>query len=140
MRRFRSPLPIRRFEATCCIRREHRNGTPVIGIEYRFQVGTQGATLTPRLDYTWQDDISLASNPVAGIVNKEDGRQSAYGVLNGRITWTAPSSAWTFSAYGLNLTNEYYFFGKLSLLGNSGREQGNAAPPREVGVNLRFNF
>jgi hypothetical protein len=38
------------------------------------------------------------------------------------------------------LTNEYYFFGKLSLLGNSGREQGNPAPPREVGVNLRFNF
>ena len=36
--------------------------------------------------------------------------------------------------YGLNLTDEYYFYGKLSLLGNSGREQGNPAPPREMGL------
>ena len=42
--------------------------------------------------------------------------------------------------YGQNLTDEYYFYGKLSLLGNSGREQGNPAPPRELGVNVRFNF
>jgi iron complex outermembrane receptor protein len=111
-----------------------------IGIEYRFHPGSEGATLTPRLDYTWQDDIWFTTNPVAGIVNPEDGRQPAYGVLNGRVTWQAPGSVWTFSAYGLNLTDEYYFYGKLSLLGNSGREQGNPAPPREVGVSMRFNF
>ena len=50
------------------------------------------------------------------------------------------TSAWSTSAYALNLTDEYYFYGKLSLLGNSGREQGNPAPPREVGMNVRFNF
>jgi iron complex outermembrane receptor protein len=111
-----------------------------IGIQYRFQVGTQGATLTPRLDYTWQDDIWFTTNPVAGIVSEEDGRQPAYGVVNARVTWNAPASAWSFSAYALNLTDEYYFYGKLSLLGNSGREQGNPAPPREVGASVRFNF
>jgi iron complex outermembrane recepter protein len=111
-----------------------------LGISYRFNVGTRGAILTPRLDYTWQDDVWFTTNPVAGIVNHEDGRQPAYGVLNGRLTWEAPSTAWSFSVYGLNLTDEYYFYGKLSLLGNSGREQGNPAPPREFGASARFNF
>jgi iron complex outermembrane receptor protein len=110
------------------------------GIQYQFQVGSAGATLTPRLDYTWQDDIWFATNPVAGIVNKEDGRQPAYGVVNARVTWDSVASNWAVSAYALNLTDEYYFYGKLSLLANSGREQGNPAPPREVGVSLRYNF
>ena len=111
-----------------------------LGMQYQFQVGGRGATLMPRFDYTWQDDIWFATNPVAGIVNEEDGRQPAYGVLNGRVTWTAPDAAGPCRLYGLNLTDEYYFYGKLSLLGNSGREQGNPAPPREVGLSFRFNF
>ena len=55
-----------------------------LGMQYQFQVGGQGATLTPRFDYTWQDDIWFTTNPVAGIVNEEDGRQPAYGVMNAR--------------------------------------------------------
>jgi iron complex outermembrane recepter protein len=109
-----------------------------LGIQYAFNVG--GGTLTPRLDWTWQDDIWFTTNPVAGIVNEEDGRQPAYSLFNARVTWVAPASRWSFSAYALNLTDEYYYWGKLSLLGNSGREQGNVAPPREWGVNLRYNF
>ena len=111
-----------------------------LGLQYQFQVGDRGATLTPRFDYTWQDDIWFTTNPVAGIMNEQDGRQPAYGVVNARVTWEAPNTAWSGSLYALNLTDEYYFFGKLSLLGNSGREQGNPAPPREVGMSVRFNF
>jgi iron complex outermembrane receptor protein len=111
-----------------------------LGIEYHLQVGQNGGQLRPRIDYTWQDDIWFATNPVAGIVNPEDGRQPAYGLLNARVTWMAPGNRWSVSAYGLNLTDEYYFWGKLSLLANSGREQGNVAPPREWGLNLRYNF
>ena len=111
-----------------------------LGMQYQFQIGGRGATLVPRFDYTWQDDIWFATNPVAGIVNEEDGRQPAYGVLNGRVTFTAPDASWSVSGYGLNLTDEYYFYGKLSLLANSGREQGNPAPPRELGLSFRYNF
>jgi iron complex outermembrane recepter protein len=111
-----------------------------LGVQYEFRVGSRGASLVPRFDYTWQDDVWFATNPVAGIVNEEDGRQPAYGVLNGRITWTSPDASWSVSGYGLNLTDEYYFYGKLSLLANSGREQGNPAPPRELGLTLRYNF
>ena len=109
-------------------------------MQYQFQVGGRGATLTPRFDYTWQDDIWFTTNPVAGIVNEEDGRQPAYGVLNARVTWTRRTRRGPVPLYALNLTDEYYFYGKLSLLGNSGREQGNPAPPREVGLSVRFNF
>jgi iron complex outermembrane receptor protein len=111
-----------------------------LGMQYEFMVGGRGASLVPRFDYTWQDDIWFTTNPVAGIVNEEDGRQPAYGVLNARVTWTAPDASWSVSGYALNLADEYYFYGKLSLLANSGREQGNPAPPREVGVSLRYNF
>lgn len=110
-----------------------------LGMEYTFNVGN-GATLVPRFDYTWQDDIWFATNPVAGIVNPQDGRQPAYGVVNARVTWTNPDASWSVSAYAINLTDEYYFYGKLSLLANSGREQGNPAAPREMGLNFRYNF
>ena len=110
------------------------------GIQYTFTVGSRGAMLTPRLDWTWQDDIWFATNPVAGIVNEQDGRQPAYSLINARVTWEAPGTQWAFSAYALNLTDEYYYWGKLSLLANSGRESGNVAPPREWGFNIRFNF
>jgi iron complex outermembrane receptor protein len=109
-----------------------------LGISYQFHMA--GGTLTPRLDYTWQDDIWFGTNPVAGIVNEQDGRQPAYGVVNARVTWDSPNSDWSLSGYALNLADEYYFYGKLSLLANSGREQGNPAPPREVGLNIRYNF
>ena len=110
------------------------------GIQYAFTVGNRGAILTPRLDWTWQDDIWFATNPTAGIVNPQDGRQPAYSLINARVTWEAPGTQWAFSAYALNLTDEYYYWGKLSLLANSGRESGNVAPPREWGFNVRFNF
>ncbi len=138
--RYRTRPAIRRFAATCCTRRARRSGTRGSVSSISSKSAARGATLTPRLDYTWQDDIWFTTNPVAGIVNEEDGRQPAYGVLNARVTWDAPDSAGPSPPTRLNLTDEYYFYGKLSLLGNSGREQGNPAPPREVGVNLRFNF
>jgi iron complex outermembrane receptor protein len=110
-----------------------------LGMQYEFSVGN-GASFVPRIDYTWQDDIWFATNPVAGIVNPQDGRQPAYGVVNARVTWTNPDASWSVSAYAINLTDEYYFYGKLSLLANSGREQGNPAAPRELGLNFRYSF
>ena len=105
-----------------------------LGMQYEFRVGGRGATLVPRFDYTWQDDIWFATNPVAGIVNEQDGRQPAYGVLNGaRHVDGAGRELVASRRTRLNLTDEYYFYGKLSLLANSGREQGNPAPPRELG-------
>jgi len=110
-----------------------------LGMQYEFNVGN-GASFVPRIDYTWQDDIWFATNPVSGIVNPQDGRQPAYGVVNARVTWTNPDASWSVSAYAINLTDEYYFYGKLSLLANSGREQGNPAAPRELGLNFRYSF
>ena len=111
-----------------------------IGAEHEYAVGGTGSTITPRLDFNYQSTIWFATNPVAGIVNESDGRQPEYMLMNGRVTWRSPEDRWAVSLYALNLTDEYYYWGKLSLLANSGREQGNPAPPREFGLNVRFNF
>ena len=52
---------------------KHAGVEPRARLSISVQVGAHGATLTPRLDYTWQDVIWFTTNPVAGIVNPEDG-------------------------------------------------------------------
>jgi len=48
---------------------------------------------------------------------------------------------WELALYGLNLTDEVYFNGKLPLIGlGLGREQGNVAAPREYGVTVTRHF
>jgi hypothetical protein len=44
------------------------------------------------------------------------------------------------AAFGTNLTDELYYDGKLALVPNLGREQGNVAPPRQWGVSFRRSF
>lgn len=41
---------------------------------------------------------------------------------------------------GRNLTDKACFNGKLSLVGFFGREQGNVAAPRELGVTVKRSF
>ncbi len=42
--------------------------------------------------------------------------------------------------FGTNLTDEEYFNGKLSLVTVLGREQGNIAPPRQLGLSIKRAF
>ena len=47
---------------------------------------------------------------------------------------------WEVAAWGRNLTDTEYFYGKLSLISFFGREQGNPAPPLEWGLTFKRNF
>jgi iron complex outermembrane recepter protein len=117
--------------------------TGALGVQYGFDAF--GGKLTPRLDITYQSKIyfttnngcvSLTSNVGCGVYGAQDGLL----LLNARVSWVAPDGGWEVAVYGRNLTDEVYFNGKLSLVGFFGREQGNVAAPRELGLTVKRNF
>ena len=119
--------------------------TFALGGAYDFNLGS--GMLTARLDARYQSKVyflpygsdldpvnHIASNPIEGV-------QEGYTVVNGRLTWLPANGDWELSLYGINLTDEVYFNGKLPLIGlGLGREQGNVAAPREFGITITREF
>jgi len=119
--------------------------TFALGGAYDFNL--DNGMLTARLDARYQSKVyflpygsdldpvnHIASNPIEGV-------QEGYTIVNGRLTWLPSSGDWEISLYGINLTDEVYFNGKLPLIGlGLGREQGNVAAPRELGITITREF
>ena len=117
-----------------------------LGGAYEFDL-RDGGSVTARIDARYQSKVyflpygsdldpvnHIASNPIEGV-------QEGYTVYNGRVTWLPARGEWELALYGLNLTDEVYFHGKLPLIGlGLGREQGNVAAPREYGVVVTRHF
>ena len=101
----------------------------VAAIRYAFDLGAAGSVLA-RAEYQYTDD--LAFDPFENFV------QPSRGLLHAQLRWTAPNSRLFVGLYGRNLGDEEYrlteFFttytGSLRVW----------APPREVGVQLGFDF
>ena len=106
-----------------------------VGAQYDIPLGGTGmaaGTLTPRVDVTYQSAVFFTDLFNYG--------QPGYALVNARVTWTDPEGKWSVSAYGTNLTNEYYYYGKLSLQTALGFDQANPAPPAEWGLTVKRNF
>jgi iron complex outermembrane receptor protein len=123
-----------------------------LGASYEIDLGDAGS-ITPRLDARYQSKIYFlpyGAEPEGAVpdllppnvaFNPTEGVQEGYTVVNGRVTWEPPSGDWELSLYGTNLTDEVYFNGKLPLIGlGLGREQGNVAAPRELGLTVTRRF
>jgi iron complex outermembrane receptor protein len=117
-----------------------------LGAAYEFNL-SEGGSLTARLDARFQSKIyflpyGATLDPVNHIApNPTEGIQDDYTVVNGRLVWQLPSGDWQVSLYGINLTDEVYFNGKLPLIAlGLGREQGNVAAPREYGLTVTLQF
>jgi iron complex outermembrane receptor protein len=120
--------------------------TFALGGAYDFNLGG-GGMLTARLDARYQSKVyflpygsdldpvnHIASNPIEGV-------QEGYTTVNGRLIFLPANGDWELSLYGINLTDEVYFNGKLPLIGlGLGREQGNVAAPREYGITVTRQF
>jgi iron complex outermembrane receptor protein len=120
--------------------------TFALGGAYDFNLGG-GGMLTARLDARYQSKVYFLPygsdlDPVAHIAsNPIEGVQEGYTTVNGRLIWLPASGDWELSLYGINLTDEVYFNGKLPLIGlGLGREQGNVAAPREYGITVTREF
>ena len=98
-------------------------------IRYAFDLGSSGSLLA-RAEYQYTDD--LAFDPFENFI------QQSYGLLHAQLRWTAPGTRLFVGLYGRNLGDEEYrlteFFttytGSLRVW----------APPREIGVQLGFDF
>jgi len=81
-------------------------------------------------NYFWTDDFSF----------EPDGRltQEAYGLLNGRLSWSSPEDQYVVSLFGRNLTDKEYSSFKVgqALVG----DQYAPSPPRTFGIEFRFDI
>jgi iron complex outermembrane receptor protein len=113
-----------------------------VGVQYTFDMAS--GKLTPRLDLTYQSQMYFVTNNGCFVPNDPagcgNGGQDALTLLNGRISWMSSDDNWEVALYARNLTDKAYFNGKLSLVGFFGREQGNVAAPRELGLTVKRNF
>ena len=115
---------------------------PILFPETTFHIGAQYAinlngagTLTPRLDYSWQDTIYQGANndPYTAIPSR--------GLLDGRLTWDAPEGGWQVALSASNLTDEKYFLNvfDLSIFGQ-GSVEGQPGKGREWLLTVRKSF
>ncbi len=94
------------------------------GVEYNFDLG-HGATLTPRVDYSYQ-----GSQWTTLLENSTD-YLASHGLLNARLTYA--QGRYSLTGYVTNLANKTYVSGQFindEFLG----------PPRQFGVRASYNF
>ncbi|TAK56520.1 MAG: TonB-dependent receptor [Gammaproteobacteria bacterium] len=99
---------------------------------YEFSVGGIGP-ITARVDYAYKSSIEHDA------LNSPWLRQSSYGVLNGRLA-VEMNENWQVAAYVTNITDEHYLLGGVDRYAGVGLVMANYGPPRQWGVDLRFNF
>ena len=67
-------------------------------------------------------------------------RQPSYGLLNSRITYTAPGDKWTIALFGTNLTDQRYISFGFSIGPSFGESLAYFGRPREYGVQVTRRF
>jgi iron complex outermembrane receptor protein len=115
-----------------CVAPRTPEWTAAVGATYVWGLGNAG-TLSLRGDAVYQSIIAFGDDPFNGF-------QPAHTLLDARLTWESPDKGWSMALFGTNLTDEEYFHGKLSLVGVLGREQGNVARLRELGLTIKRSF
>lgn len=106
--------------------------TVSLGAEYTIRLAS--GTLTPRVDYRLQSDISFTA------FNLPLEKQGDYGLLNARLSWSDADKRFNIAVYGQNLTDtEYFTFGQ-DALASQGVAYSYLGRPREYGVSVGYRF
>lgn len=98
-------------------------------VRYSFGLGKRGE-LTARGEYQYTDAV--------GFDAFERFVQPAYGLVHGNLRWSSPKNTFWVNVYGRNLTDKEYRLSEFYT--NYIPSLRLWAPPREVGVQLGFDF
>jgi iron complex outermembrane receptor protein len=98
-----------------------------IGVAY--DIGLGDFTLTPRVDFSHQDETQAAlwSDPQVTLEARD--------LVNAQLTFGPNSGRWSAVAWGTNITDEHYVSG----IQNNGTLY-YAAPPIQYGLRVKINF
>ncbi len=122
--------------ATAIDRNSKFRNTPELswsGSAQRSWEFSNGVGLDARVNYGWVDDYYTET-----LTNRQL-KQEAYGLLNVRLVFETPSENIRVTAFGDNLTNEYYLLGG-GVGGPIGTLLNYAGRPREYGVTVDVFF
>jgi iron complex outermembrane recepter protein len=111
----------------------------------KFNVGSGGSSLTPRVDYYGQSQIcsGIRTNltPTTIDTTVSEACSKAYNLLNARIEWAGPEDTWKFAVGATNLTDEEYYLNKFDLTAfGQPTVEGQPGAPREWYVQFTRNF
>lgn len=99
------------------------------GLDWTFGTGQFAESFGFHVNYYWQDDMYWQP----ANLNTED----AYGLINARLSYEPPTSAWSVSAWIKNATDKLYRTGIIPFFGE---EVSQFGAPRTYGVDLRGRF
>ena len=104
------------------------------GIQYEIPANALGGSITPRLDWFYQDSLVYS-------VTRKDTNQPAYSTFNGRLTYHNEKHDLDFSLGVTNLFNKFYYRNLFVYqdLGNA-TLNGQPAPPREWYLTVSKKF
>ena len=84
---------------------------------------------TMNVNYYWQDELFW--QPANANI------ENSYGLLDGRLSYSPPTSAWSVSAWVKNVGDEEY---RTNIIPFFGEEVGQYGAPRTYGVDLSISF
>lgn len=108
-----------------------------LGVQYTLE--TDVGTFTPRIDYSYVDEIFMGLDAGAG-QNPDQATFDDYGLWNARIGWVSTDGRFEAALYGTNLTDEFYYFGAAAVSDSTGNFMTSSGPPRMYGLELRYNL
>ena len=104
-----------------------------LGAQYEIPV-LAGATLTPRLDFTFGSGFyTNANNDIHSYV-------AGHQALNGRLTYKPATGGWELSLLGTNLTNKLWYTSVFDLFATQGQVYGLPSAPRSIEIQFKKSF
>jgi iron complex outermembrane receptor protein len=104
-----------------------------IAIDYTYHLADESSIIAD-LNYRWLDSRIDGTAPVFA-------NMPAYYTLGAKLTYLSPDGTYSVGLWGNNLTGKYYYTGASSDSNhNFGLVTVTPGRPREIGVELKYNF
>jgi iron complex outermembrane receptor protein len=103
-----------------------------LGAQYRFGLGDGWGTLTPRIDASFQDDLTTTTTYINQYTTIEN-----YTLVNARLTWGSEDAKWEAALECTNLTDKYYHASIYDMQQGEGRYVAQPGRPREFAFTIK---